>query len=327
MELQNISNAELINRMQKLVRTERKITHLILTHILEIESRRIYAELGYDGMYTYLTRGLGYSEAAAYRRLQSARLLKQIPEVAEKIESGALHLSQLTRVQKCLKEAGENGIMVSSAMTSEILANLENKNSFETEVVLAKKFDLPFKVQDILRPQSDDSIRLEITFTAEQFKDLEKAKDLLSHICHEGPWSEVIATLAKKFNNKNEGAPARQSSRPAKVGCESVEEINRQSTLNTTDEQLLTTQRVVATKVSSRKAISAKIRRHLLGKSDACCAYQNPKTGKACGSKYQLQIDHIEPLAFGGSNNLENLRVLCRTHNLQAASQAGLARY
>lgn len=33
-----------------------------------------------------MTRGLGYSEGSAYRRLQSARLLKQVPTVADKIE-------------------------------------------------------------------------------------------------------------------------------------------------------------------------------------------------------------------------------------------------
>ncbi len=102
MNLKHFSNTELIARLEKLARTERKITHLILWHILEVEERRIYAELGYDGMYSYLTRGLGYSDGSAYRRLQSARLLKHVPHIAEKIEAGSLNLSQLTQVQKSL---------------------------------------------------------------------------------------------------------------------------------------------------------------------------------------------------------------------------------
>lgn len=79
MNLKNISNFELTQRLEKLVRTERKITHLVLLHIIEIEERKLYAEMGFDGMYTFLTRGLGYSEASAYRRLQAARLVKQVP--------------------------------------------------------------------------------------------------------------------------------------------------------------------------------------------------------------------------------------------------------
>lgn len=79
LDIQNTSNDKLILNFENLVRTERKITHVVLLHIAEIEERKIYAELGYDGMYSYLTRGMGYSEGSAYRRLQSARLLKQVP--------------------------------------------------------------------------------------------------------------------------------------------------------------------------------------------------------------------------------------------------------
>nr|WP_295904026.1 HNH endonuclease signature motif containing protein [uncultured Bdellovibrio sp.] len=104
MDLSKIANSELLGRLEKLTRTERKMTHLILCHINEVESRRLYAELGFDSMFKYLTKYLGYGEDSAYRRLQAARLLKQVPAVAEKIENGALNLTQLTQVQKCLKQ-------------------------------------------------------------------------------------------------------------------------------------------------------------------------------------------------------------------------------
>ncbi len=39
MKLKNISNQELMQRLKKLLRTERKITHLVLLHIEEIEER------------------------------------------------------------------------------------------------------------------------------------------------------------------------------------------------------------------------------------------------------------------------------------------------
>lgn len=42
--------------MRKLVRTERKVTHLVVIHIAEIEARKLYADLGFDGMYSYLTQ-------------------------------------------------------------------------------------------------------------------------------------------------------------------------------------------------------------------------------------------------------------------------------
>ncbi|MGZ3769994.1 MAG: hypothetical protein ACXVCP_16020 [Bdellovibrio sp.] len=207
--LSNISNLELISRMEKLVRTERKITHLILQYILEIEDRKLYADLGYDGMFTYLTRGLGYSEASAYRRLQSAKLLRKVPEISTNIEEGNLNLSQLTLVQKCLKEKKQKtGESISSQDTLLVLEKIQNKNSFETEKVLAVEFDRTCQTHEKVQPQKNDSVRLEITLTQEQFSEIEQAKSLLSHICPDGNLADVISTLAKIYNRKKlEGRP------------------------------------------------------------------------------------------------------------------------
>ena len=109
MDIHSLSNEDLTLRLEKLARTERKITHMILIHLLEIEARGLHLKMGFESLFAYLVQGLHYSESAAYRRMQAARLLKEVPatsvpELTEKMESGALNLSQLTRVQKCLKE-------------------------------------------------------------------------------------------------------------------------------------------------------------------------------------------------------------------------------
>ena len=191
-----------------------------MVHIAELEERRAYAEIGYDGMYSYLTRGLGYSDGAAYR-LQSARLLKQIPEVAEKIEEGKLNLSQLTQLQKCLKESEKKGEDVTSKKTLEVLEKLENKNSFETQQTLAVEMNLPVQSQEKVKSQANESVRIELTLSKEDFAELEKAKNLLSHICPDGSWSEVIATLVKTHNKKK--LEGRKVSNPLVVSSRSEE--------------------------------------------------------------------------------------------------------
>jgi 5-methylcytosine-specific restriction endonuclease McrA len=41
--------------------------------------------------------------------------------------------------------------------------------------------------------------------------------------------------------------------------------------------------------------------------------------GRRCGSRDFLQLDHVQPWARGGEATVENLRLRCRGHNLQAA--------
>lgn len=333
MSLRNVSNSELISRLEKLVRTERKITHLVLLHVLEIEERKLYAEMGFDSMYSYLTRGLGYSESSAYRRLQSARLLKKIPAVAEKLEEGSLNLSQLTQVQKCLKEQTQkSGKTLSTMATSQILERLENKNSYETEKVLAIEFNRPIQSHESIKPQKDESVRVEFTLNKEQMAELEQARSLLSHTCPEGTWSEVISYLAKNFNQKKLQVRQNEQSNstPRNLNYSSVLDGEHTKSSASASNSFLT-QSFAATENSRRQVkrpreyISIYKKRELLRKAQYCCEYSDPKTGTKCISKYQLQVDHVKAWAHGGGNNIGNLRILCRTHNTFAASQAGLS--
>jgi hypothetical protein len=61
--------------------------------------------------------------------------------------------------------------------------------------------------------------------------------------------------------------------------------------------------------------------RWVLQKAQGRCAYRDPRTGIQCASRYQIQIDHIKPKALGGTNQAENLRALCRQHNLYEAER------
>ena len=103
MDLRTLSNIELMSRFGKLVQTERKITHLVLECISEIDVRKIYLERAYPSLFEFLTKVFGYSPSAAVRRIESARLLREVPEIALKIEDGSLNLSQLSQVQQAIR--------------------------------------------------------------------------------------------------------------------------------------------------------------------------------------------------------------------------------
>ncbi len=217
--LNYISNDELIFRTENLVQIERKIMHLVLSHILEIMNRRLYADLGYDSMYSMMIKKYGYSEASALRRIDAAKLLKSVPDVADRLKSGALKLSQACLLQKCIESGAKKGEITSVTKTQEILKTLEACNGFETRQVLAKEFDMPLKIQDIVRPQKDESVRIEVTFTKEQFEELKQAKSFLSHVVYNGSWAEVITALASKLNQTKIGKQSKSTDRSKSAKC------------------------------------------------------------------------------------------------------------
>ncbi|QLY27000.1 hypothetical protein [Bdellovibrio sp. KM01] len=198
MDLSKFSNNELVGRLESLCHSERKITHLILWHIVEIETRKLYLEMAYDSMFSYLTKKLGYSEDAAYRRISAARVLKKAPEISKKVEEGSVTLTQLAQVQKCLKQEKKYGGEVTEARTLEIVEQIQNKSNFETQKVLAVEFNQPVQARETLKPQKDDSARLELTFNSEQMASLKQVKDLLSHVLPDPTWAELISHLANK---------------------------------------------------------------------------------------------------------------------------------
>jgi len=66
--------------------------------------------------------------------------------------------------------------------------------------------------------------------------------------------------------------------------------------------------------------IPERVRDEVYTRDKGRCAYVGA-TGRRCGSKQALQIDHIEPFARGGPAIAANLRLLCAEHNRLAAGE------
>lgn len=315
--IQNLSNSDLISRMEKLVQTERKITNSILSHICEINRRRLFADLGYPSLFEMLVKKYGYSESAAYRRIQAARLLAEVPEVAKKIESGAINLTQMAKVQTALAARAKEVRKIHGPTqftlkpkAAEILGKIENSTQRQTELILATEFDLAPPAAEKASLQRGGGLTLEVAFTPEQAEILEQARALMSHQNPQGKWAEMFVILAEGLNEKKLGksmAPEK-SENSSRIGAAQ----HKAPPLR---------QRKIR-----RKYISVHTKRELFRRAKNRCEYVDPKSGLRCEGRHFLQIDHRIPLAKQGSDSRENLRVLCQTHNLLSARQWGLAR-
>ncbi len=77
---------------------------------------------------------------------------------------------------------------------------------------------------------------------------------------------------------------------------------------------------------TAAKSLPSKLRRYVIQKAKTC-EYVDPVTGQRCDSTHNLQVDHIIPKAKGGTDQLKNLRCLCRQHNMHAAEQVFSRKY
>ncbi|MBI3295074.1 MAG: HNH endonuclease, partial [Deltaproteobacteria bacterium] len=65
--------------------------------------------------------------------------------------------------------------------------------------------------------------------------------------------------------------------------------------------------------------VQARTAREVKDRDGYQCSYMG-QSGVRCNQTAHLQIDHVRPYALGGSSrDLENLRLLCRAHNLAKA--------
>ncbi|MDZ4785939.1 MAG: hypothetical protein SGJ02_07675 [bacterium] len=109
MSLENISDAELTNQIDILRSKERELTLNFLIHLGEFDKRRLYLGLGYPSLFEYCTKKLEYSVGSAYRRMQSARTLREHPELGNSFLNGkvSVRLQQPLRPLKQRKQISQ----------------------------------------------------------------------------------------------------------------------------------------------------------------------------------------------------------------------------
>jgi hypothetical protein len=317
LELCCFSDLEILQRTDRLVKSERKITHLVLKYINEIDSRKLFLKLGYESLHRYLVAHQKYSDDQAYARTDAAAVLQKCAVTCEKIENGKITLSQLKKVGQCLRQERKLGREVTAEITLNILSQIENKSVFETEKVLAVEMNYVPKVHQRVHPQVDGSVRAELTFTKAQFEILKRAQELISHSVPSHDLAEVITHLATLVIKKADG----------KLNCQKSNSDSDTLTKCVSEDKAATkTTQSFSERPRSRKYISVKIKRAIRARAGNCCEHLQPTSGVKCESRFQLQIDHVIPKAKGGGDEIENLRLLCGVHNRGEAFRWGLSK-
>ncbi len=330
MNFKSLSNDKLLRDLKNKVENERKLLMEILYALREVEARKLHLEIGYPDLYQFAMKELGYSAGAAHRRISAMRLLKSVPEIAQKLESGALGLENASQAQVFFrkedqrrKEQGEQKLSLEEKR--EVVTELFGKSTREGQRVLMERSPDVMIPTEKTRPLPEQKTLIQFVASAELMEKLEELKNLMAHKNFEGRMDILVEQVADialnelrpppKSSQKSESqsAPGQsQTPAPGVTARGSTEPTNRAES-----EARLDTEK-------RSRYIPVDVKRTVLLRNQNGCTYKDPKTGRVCQSRHGLQFEHIVPFSQGGSHQAENLTLLCGAHNRYRAEQMGL---
>jgi 5-methylcytosine-specific restriction endonuclease McrA len=201
--------------------------------------------------------------------------------------------------------------------------------------------------------ETEERVSLSFSLTAEDYESFEQAKAILARklpadMSLEDAFNELVAFyLAKKAPTrkpkKGTRKKASDGTTPPRSTVATVRgQVNRSSTgieIDSTtagdgkadacpgSESVPGTEAAISTDTSSRPApeprsrhVPIDTRAAVFDRDGHRCTFV-AADGTRCRATRNLQIDHVQPFARGGSHEDDNLRVLCAAHNRRAAER------
>ena len=240
--MNHLSDQQLIQSIENLVRREREILSDVLQHLKEIDRRKLFSKLGFTSLLDYATKQLKYSPDQAGRRIAAMRLLREIPEAESKVVDGSLTLSSLAQAHWHFRKSEH-----SQAEKREILVKLENATKRETAAIL----------------KHDDEVRYSFGADKSTEEMVEKFRGLNPHLNFDQLMKKAVQIALSQTDpdEKIERAAKRKS------------RIDRK--LTSADQKITSAGKVA---VRSRY-VPAKIKRHVWSKSRGQCEMCESKFG------------------------------------------------
>jgi len=356
LEIRKLNDQNLMSRTENLVQVERELLTEVLHYLHEILRRRLFSALGYKSLFDFCVRRLGYSEDQAYRRIAAMKLLEEIPELEEHLNSGSLTLTHVGVAQNLFRQEKKvSGEGFTAEKKSEILREMSSGSVREAEKVAMAYASVPKNLRpDQVTVLTEELIELRMKASKDLLEKIDRLKGMLAHKYPHLSLGELFELLSDL--GLHEWNPARRpkskikkQKQVEKRQDEACSEIKRvPSDRETHLRQRQTKTRSVEKSASNQKSCVKD--RGGLTKNDLNSRYERsqnsrlpkpprpprrppPETRRTlfaladqacenCQSTFALEVDHRRPVALGGSDEPNNLRVLCRSCNQRAAIES-----
>jgi 5-methylcytosine-specific restriction endonuclease McrA/cell fate (sporulation/competence/biofilm development) regulator YlbF (YheA/YmcA/DUF963 family) len=197
-----------------------------------------------------------------------------------------------------------------------VIESLSGASVRQAEKKLAEQFPQAQVSVEKIKPISESRTKIELSCSNELVAKLEKLKHLLAHKNFDGRLEGVMDAIADIALEKLD-PERRQASRPATKPASSKISPQRQVSVAQRKEytKVAKTENLQATTgIARSRYISTEAKRKVWIRAQSQCEYMS-RMGKRCQGKHGLQIDHMISHSRGGSNDFNNLQLLCGAHN------------
>jgi hypothetical protein len=167
-----------------------------------------------------------------------------------------------------------------------------------TFALLTAETKLPSPPPEVVRPLTPDLRRLNVTVSAEFMAELEQVRAALSHQCPDGNFEHVVREAFKLVLERDRKRKA-QTDRPPR------------------QQESAPRPRPDAPAGNDRH-VPAAVKRAVWQRDQGRCTWPMGD-GELCGSTRRIEFDHNLEVALGGKPVTENIRLLCKSHNLMKA--------
>ena len=248
-----LSDRELLRETRNLIRHERHLQGAVIDHLTEIEARGLYLQRGFSSLFDYAVRELGYSDAAAARRIGAMRLCADQPDAREGLRDGSLTLSAAAELQWAFDRQRRRGSISGTAAIApagtpaadsapavplppaepepppplvldavgrqKLVEEAAGKSARQVRRMLADLDPELAPPADRVRPLGDGRYELKATIDAECQQGLEQLRGLLSHVDPRMTMGQLVGRVVQEALDRHDPSRpprrARGGSRPA----------------------------------------------------------------------------------------------------------------
>ncbi len=276
--------SKLHERALSLVNQYRKSEALLLEVLTEIDRKKAYLPLGYSSLFQYCVGALNLSESQSYAFMSVSRKSFEVPELKAAIENNEITLSNARRLVSVITPENQSGWLEKGKTLSQ--------KELEREIV--KENPHP-PVMESIRPVSAEESELRVGLDNEMLAELKRVQALVGT----GSLKVALKTLLKNYLKRQDPIEKarRNHLRKETLGANTVG-----STPSTPVARPLT------------RAIPKAVVHEVNLRDHGLCQFEG-SNGQKCLSPYWTQLHHLEPRAYGGRHEKNNLLTLCHRHH------------